>query len=100
MGMTRHAYIGLLQVGLLALLGAMALGGARSEAAVRRALLSVDGVKVAAADSIYDFRIETWGVEFLAVCTLPQSWALTSEKFDNPGGLLSGKADLHGPRMA
>ena len=60
----------------------------------------MEGLKVASADSIYGFRIETWGVEFLAVCALPQSWALTSEKYENPGGYLFGKADFHGTRLA
>ena len=99
-GMKQHAQLGLRQVGLLALLGLTVLGSTRSEAAVRRALLSVDGLNVAPADSIYEFRIETWGVEFLATCTLPQSWEIASEKFEDSAGYLSGKADLHGSRLS
>ena len=75
------------------------LGTTRSEAAVKRALLSVDGLNVASADSIYDFRVETWGVEFLSACAFPQSWKLTSEKFEDSSGYLSGRADLHGSRL-
>jgi hypothetical protein len=66
-----------------------------SSADVRRALLSVDGLGVPAGKSIYAYRIGTWGVAFLAVCTVPPGWELKSEKFEDPEGYLSGRADAH-----
>jgi hypothetical protein len=47
-------------------------------------------------NAIFQYRVETWGVEFLAVCNLPQGWEIKSEKFENPEGYLSGRADIHG----
>jgi hypothetical protein len=66
-----------------------------SAAAVRRALLSIQGVGVRAGQSIFRYRIETWGVEFLAVCRVPPQWELKSEKFEDSEGYLSGEADTH-----
>ena len=68
-------------------------------AEVRRALLSVDGLNLTATGTIRAFHIETWGVEFLAVCHLPLSWELKSEKFEDPEGLLEGEADIHGESL-
>ena len=59
-------------------------------------MLSVDGLGVAADKSIYAYRIDTWGVEFVAVCVIPQDWEQKSEKFQDPAGYLSGRADNHG----
>lgn len=67
-----------------------------SSAEIRRALLSVDGVHLKGAEGIVAFEINTWGVEFLAVCRMPPSWALKSEKYANPEGQLSGKRDAQG----
>jgi hypothetical protein len=68
-------------------------------AGVRRALLSVDGLGLSPREAITAFHIETWGVEFLAVCRLPKSWELKSEKFEDPEGWLDGEADTHGERL-
>jgi hypothetical protein len=65
-------------------------------AEIQRALLSVEGLSIPSGKSIFAYRIETFGVEFLAMCRLPTSWALKSEKFENPAGYLSGRADVHG----
>jgi hypothetical protein len=69
---------------------------APAAAEVRRVLLTVDGLNLPANETIRAFHIETWGVEFLAVCHLPPSWELKSEKFEDPEGWLDGKADTHG----
>jgi hypothetical protein len=65
-------------------------------AETRRVLLSIDGVATPHGKTIFAYRIETFGVEFLATCRLPQSWELKSEKFENPAGYLAGRGDLHG----
>jgi hypothetical protein len=78
------------------LIAGAALACQPSEAAVRRVLLSVHGLGVPLDKSIYAYRIDTWGVEFLAVCAVPQSWELKSEKFEDSEGYLSGQADIHG----
>lgn len=68
-------------------------------AAPRRVLLTVDGLNLPAGQTIRAFHIQTWGVEFLAVCRLPPSWRLSSEKFEDPEGRLDGKADTHGAAL-
>jgi len=65
-------------------------------AEVRRVLLSIDGLNVREMESIRAFHIETWGVNFLAVCHVPPSWELKSEKFEDPEGYLDGVSDTHG----
>jgi hypothetical protein len=60
---------------------------------VTRALLSVDGVEVPQGKEIVAFNIETFGVEFLGVCHVPGSWEFKIEKYADPEGVLSGKAD-------
>lgn len=68
-------------------------------AEVRRVLLTVDGLNIPTNQTIRAFHIETWGVEFLAICHLPPSWELKSEKFEDPEGWLDGKAGTHGEDM-
>lgn len=70
-----------------------------SAGAVRRVLLSVDGLTLPKNQAVYAFHIDTFGVEFLAVCSLPRGWELKSEKFDDPEGYISGEADLHASRL-
>jgi hypothetical protein len=70
-----------------------------SAAAVRRLLLSVDGLILPKNKEIYAFRIETFGVDLLAVCSLPMGWELRSEKYEDPEGYMSGEADLHANRL-
>jgi hypothetical protein len=82
---------------LIALLAAVQLVAAPpASAEVRRALLSVENLKLPAHATIRAFHIETWGVEFVAVCHMPPSWALKSEKFEDPEGSLDGRADTGG----
>jgi hypothetical protein len=81
--------------------GALAIGlgfsqAGPTEAEVRRVLLTVEGLDLSPAESIRAFHIETWGVEFLAVCHVPPSWELTSEKFEDPAGYFDGRSDPHG----
>jgi hypothetical protein len=70
-----------------------------SAATVRRALLSMEGLKVPKDKAVYAFHIDTFGVEVLAVCSLPMGWELRSEKYEDPEGYMSGKADLHAARL-
>lgn len=61
-----------------------------------RALLSVDGLSIPADHSLSAFQIKTWGVSLLSVCSIPQSWNLTEEKYEDPEGVLVGRSDVHG----
>jgi len=90
----------MMRLAILGLFGvAFTLIGQPSAAAVRRVLLSVEGLTLPQNKAIYAFHIDTFGVEFLAVCSLPAGWELKSEKYDDPEGYLSGKADLHASRL-
>lgn len=85
------------RVGCVALVACMCVGGTKpASAEVRRVLVSVDELEVPSGKSVRGFRIETWGVEFLAVCKFPRSWELKSEKFQDSEGYLEGRADVHG----
>lgn len=86
--MTRSATLGLLAV-------AFACIAEPSSATVRRVLLSVHGLQLPKKKAVYAFNIDTYGVEYLAVCHLPMGWELRSERSDDFGGYMSGEADLH-----
>lgn len=70
-----------------------------SVAAVRRVLLSVDGLTVPKDKAIFAYRIDTFGIEFLAVCSVPSGWELRSQKYENSEGYLAGQAGLHARRL-
>ena len=61
--------------------------------------MSVDGLDLPSTQTIRAFHIETWGVEFVAVCHLPPSWQLKSEKFEDSEGWLDGHADTGGESL-
>lgn len=63
---------------------------------VTRALLTVDGLNIPVDHSLSAFRITTWGVSLLSVCSIPPDWNLIEEKYEDPGGLLLGRSDVHG----
>jgi hypothetical protein len=84
---------------LLFALSFLLVGAAQPPAGIRRVLLSVEGVRIPKGSAIFQYRIETFGVEFLAICNLPQSWEIQSEKFESPEGYLSGRADTHAERL-
>jgi hypothetical protein len=84
------------QLILLFALSFLLAGATQPSTGIRRALLSVEGVSIPKGSAIFQYRVETWGVEFLAVCNLPQSWEIKSDKLENPEGYLSGRADIHG----
>jgi hypothetical protein len=71
-----------------------------SAAGITRALLSVDELAIPKDHSITAFKIETWGVALLAICHLPPSWEIRTEKFEDPEGFLSGRSDIHGERLS
>lgn len=56
----------------------------------RTYLLSVGGVALKDSESIQAFSIETWGVEFAAVCRIPSGWRIKAGSSATPNGELSG----------
>jgi hypothetical protein len=74
----------------------LVIGVRQGSGQITRALLSVDRLNLPADQSISAFKIETWGVSLLSVCHIPPSWNLSQEKYEDPEGLLTGRADVHG----
>lgn len=70
-----------------------------AQADIRRALLSVDQLKMGHDEQIRSFHIKTWGVEILAICHVPPSWQLKAEKYEDPEGDLYGSMDTHGETL-
>lgn len=65
-------------------------------------LASIVALPMRADERISAFAIETWGVEFLAVCRLPPGWRITAGSSASPNGDLKGQASqgitwLYGP---
>ena len=79
----------------IAFLLMMLVGGKSSFGQAQRTLLTVDGLSIPAEGALAAFRIDTWGVEFLAVCKVPPLWEIKEEKFLDSAGLLSGHSDPH-----
>lgn len=90
--MIRSAILGVLVVAFVSV-------AQPSAAAVRRVLLSVNGLTLPHDKDIYAFHIDTFGVQFVAVCSVPMGWELRSEKYEGQEGYISGKADLHASRL-
>jgi hypothetical protein len=57
-------------------------------------LLSIVGINLPENGYVNEFNIETWGVEVLAVCRLPEGWTITAGKSADPSGILKGEASL------
>ncbi len=57
-------------------------------------LASIRGVRLKANEYLSGFSIDTWGVEFLAVCHLPPGWSITAGTSASPDGKLSGQGSL------
>jgi hypothetical protein len=78
-----------------ALLLVLLVGPKLSFGQAQRALLTVDGLSFPSEGALAAFHIDTWGVEFLAVCKVPPRWEIKEEKFMDPAGVLSGHSDPH-----
>jgi hypothetical protein len=77
---------------LLAL--ALAMAAPASANQDRTYLLSVSAVPLGARESMYEFSLETWGVEFLAVCHIPQGWRIEAGGGPTFEGVLKGQGSL------
>jgi hypothetical protein len=56
----------------------------------RSYLLSVGRLPLKDDESIEEFSIQTWGVEFNAVCRIPGGWRIKAGKSATPDGELDG----------
>jgi hypothetical protein len=54
-------------------------------------LASIEGVLLKSGESIDKFQLDTWGVDYKAVCQIPADWEITAGSF-GPGGRLAGEA--------
>ena len=61
----------------------------------RTYLLSVTGIALNPQEHVDGFRVETWDVDFLAVCHLPPGWQIRAGRMATPDGVLAGEAS-HG----
>lgn len=57
-------------------------------------LLSVEGIALA-GQGVAGFRIDSWGVDWLAICRIPAGWRLRAGRSANPEGLFEGES-THG----
>ena len=57
----------------------------------RTFLASITGIELRTDEGIDKFEIDTWGVDFRAVCHIPSDWEMTAGSF-GPEGRLSGVA--------
>jgi hypothetical protein len=75
----------------LALLPA-ASAGAEPE---RTYLASVTGIALGPNEYVDAFAVNTWGVDFIAVCHIPPGWEVRAGRRASPDGVLAGRAS-HG----
>jgi hypothetical protein len=73
-------------------LAALALAAAPAPADHPRTyLLSLAGIALKRGESIEGFSIDTWGVDFAAVCRIPSGWRIKAGGAATPDGELSGE---------
>lgn len=61
----------------------------------RTYLLSIGQIPLRNGESIEAFSLETWGVEFRAVCSIPGGWRIKAGSSATPDGSLEGEGS-HG----
>jgi hypothetical protein len=57
-------------------------------------LVSIERIPLRADESMYEFRIDTWGVEFMAVCHIPGGWWIEAGGSATPEGSLKGRGSV------
>jgi hypothetical protein len=74
----------------------LALASAQPAPADERSyLVSLAGFPLAQGEYVDGFRIDTWGVDILAVCRMPAGWYLRAGRSAAPDGVIEGSAS-HG----
>jgi hypothetical protein len=78
------------------LLFAIALAAASSAPAdhPKTFLASIEGIPLGPNESMDEFQVETWGVEFKAVCHIPGGWWIEAGGSATPEGSLKGRGSL------
>ena len=57
-------------------------------------LASVSSLPIGKAEYVSGFSIDTWGVDFLAVCHIPAGWHITAGSNASPDGTLAGDGSV------
>ena len=60
----------------------------------RRYLVSIVDIPLKPGESVVRFSIETWGVQFDAVCKIPSGWRIRAGSSATPDGVLEGNGSL------
>ena len=70
------------------ILGTLVLATTTPAAAAQTYLASIEGVSLAADESIPSFTVKTWGVEIKAICHIPADWEITGGRFGSLGRIV------------
>jgi hypothetical protein len=65
----------------------------------RTFLLSIEGIEVA-GQSVTDFRIASWDVDWIAICRIPAGWRLRAGRDATSDGLFEGESTHGATRLA
>lgn len=70
----------------------------------RTYLASIAGIALGPNEFVDQFSIDTWGVEFVAICHLPPGWEIRAGREATPIGAIAGRAShgvtfLNRPRL-
>jgi hypothetical protein len=60
-------------------------------------LLSIAGVELAREERVTEFRVASWGVDWVALCRIPTGWRLRAGRDATSEGLIEGES-THGVR--
>jgi hypothetical protein len=61
----------------------------------RTFLAFIDGLAIGPQESLVDFELETWGVDFQAICHIPSGWRVEAGGNATPEGMLRARG-THG----
>ena len=79
------------------MLATLLAGCSPAEDQPQRYLASITGITLGEGEGLDGFEIEAWGVEFKAVCRIPEDWEILAGRF-GISGRLTGQAG-HGASM-
>jgi len=61
----------------------------------RTYLVSITSVPVETGDQVARFALDTWGIDILAICSIPAGWRIEAGRTAAPDGVIRGEA-THG----
>ena len=80
---------------LLTAVAALSICSVAQAQGSRTYLASIESLPVRPGDEVEQFTIDTWGIDILAICSIPAGWRIEAGRTAAPDGIIRGEA-THG----